>query len=81
MAVRLRHELHGFTVVRATTSLRGFKEEVELDHTENAVYHEEPYEIACEIAGVECEYGGEQWTQYQHIRAKYFPSARTSPTK
>lgn len=68
-------QLHGFTLAKAANSVRAYKGEIERRQIENAVYHDEPYEIACEIAGVDCDYGT-QWADYERIRVEYFPVNR-----
>lgn len=69
-------QFYGFTVTKALTSARKFRREMEEANLENEVYHDEPYEIACDIAGIEPSYD-DHWDAYRAIREKVMPGQTT----
>lgn len=70
-------QLHGFSPTRAQAAVREYRKEIKEKDFENAVYHEEPYETSCDIAGVESDSVG-QWAKYKEIADRYLRVSETS---
>jgi len=66
-------QLHAFSPRNAAISIQEYLVFVISQNIENAIYHDEPYEVSCDIAGVEGKYK-EHWGKYLKIRAEYFSS-------
>jgi hypothetical protein len=66
-------ELHSFTPTKANNQIREYRKQIEALSIESAIYHDEPYEVACDIAGVSSENRAD-WERYQIIRKAHFPS-------
>jgi len=65
-------ELHSFTPTKANNQIREYRKQIEALSIESAIYHDEPYEVACDIAGVSSENRAD-WERYQIIRKAHFP--------